>query len=139
MDTANILGDTSMELPHTSGEHVAETLRNVRTPQAAQRNGTGDGAHGRSPGANGSDGAGRQQDKREVWQGVTRRSALQDSCGGGVGDGRRRRRGGEARELKGMEEAGQHLFVFVHGFQGNQYDLRMLKNAMADIFPDVSP
>jgi hypothetical protein len=38
-----------------------------------------------------------------------------------------------------MEEAGQHLFVFVHGFQGNQYDLRMLKNAMADIFPDVSP
>ncbi|EKX34164.1 hypothetical protein GUITHDRAFT_119658 [Guillardia theta CCMP2712] len=51
-----------------------------------------------------------------------------------------------AAELKTMSqlrggnetlEDGMHLYVFAHGFQGNQYDLRMLKNHMADLFPNA--
>ena len=55
---------------------------------------------------------------------------------GGGGGGRRR--GGEREHPRVPRVAlmeGQHLFVFVHGFQGNQYDLRMMKNCLADIFP----
>jgi hypothetical protein len=32
---------------------------------------------------------------------------------------------------------GTHFFVMVHGFQGNQYDLRMFKNHLSYLYPDA--
>eukprot|EP00802_Teleaulax_amphioxeia_P016967 Tamp_17106.p1 GENE.Tamp_17106~~Tamp_17106.p1 ORF type:complete len:301 (+),score=57.98 Tamp_17106:74-904(+) len=34
-----------------------------------------------------------------------------------------------------MFEEGLHVYVFAHGLQGNQYDLRTIKNTLADMFP----
>jgi hypothetical protein len=32
---------------------------------------------------------------------------------------------------------GVHLFILAHGFQGNQSDMRMLKNAISAMQPEV--
>merc|ERR1712166_1549054 len=53
----------------------------------------------------------------------------------GEGEGSR----GEAEEAAAAEGAeaatGQHLVIFVHGFMGNSYDLRLMRNHFAITFP----
>jgi len=38
-----------------------------------------------------------------------------------------------AREFK---KSSFHLFVFVHGFQGNAFDMRLIKNHMMLLYPE---
>ena len=42
----------------------------------------------------------------------------------------------EVEEPIGDEYRGIHLFVFVHGFQGNSYDMRMIKNYISFRHPE---
>ena len=32
---------------------------------------------------------------------------------------------------------GAHLFVLVHGFQGNSFDMRLIKNTIAYLYPNI--
>jgi len=43
----------------------------------------------------------------------------------------------ESRDLDFSEANGVHLFVLVHGFQGNSFDMRLLKNNFSLIIPDA--
>lgn len=36
-----------------------------------------------------------------------------------------------------FSEYGVHLWVLVHGFQGNSQDMKMIKNNIALVFPEV--
>jgi hypothetical protein len=40
-------------------------------------------------------------------------------------------------KLSEFDYKGLHLFVMVHGFQGNSNDMRLLKNNIALLFPEV--
>merc|ERR1719188_2929416 len=39
--------------------------------------------------------------------------------------------------LAPKEYAGVHMFVLVHGFQGNSYDMRLMKNNIALLYPEA--
>merc|ERR1719487_2710204 len=41
------------------------------------------------------------------------------------------------REAPSERPKGAHLFVLVHGFQGNSFDMRLMKNNVALLYPDA--
>lgn len=43
----------------------------------------------------------------------------------------------EQKRFNEYNYKGVHLFVMVHGFQGNQCDMRLLKNNIALLFPEA--
>jgi len=43
----------------------------------------------------------------------------------------------EAKAFSEFNYKGVHLFVMVHGFQGNSCDMRLLKNNIALLFPEA--
>jgi len=59
------------------------------------------------------------------------------AAGGGNGCPRALPPGNELIPSAPKEYRGVHLFVLVHGFQGNSFDMRLMKNNIALLYPDA--